>query len=99
MTGREAIEWFLDEHGYFTADEVSTASGVSRQQVMAASFKMRRSGEITLLERRWRIGVYAWAEDEEGRQVSRDGVNTIFQECRQSDAMRRVLAVYGRATT
>ncbi|QGH31070.1 type IV toxin-antitoxin system AbiEi family antitoxin domain-containing protein [Kluyvera intermedia] len=95
MTGREAIEWFLDEHGYFTADEVSKATGVPRQHVAAASFKMRRSGEITLLERRWRVGIYAWADEGEDRKISRDGVNTIFSECRSSAAMRRVLSIYG----
>lgn len=96
MTAREAIESFLDEHGYFTAGEVAARYGIPLQFVTATSFKMRNRGEITLIERRWRVGVYAWADDDDGRPISRDGVNTIFQECRQSDAMRRVLAVYGR---
>ncbi|MBC1188486.1 hypothetical protein HII27_22615 [Kluyvera sp. SCKS090646] len=95
MTAREAIESFLDEHGYFTAAEVAARYGIPLQFVTATSFKMRRRGEITLLERRWRVGVYAWAEDD-GKPISRDGVNTIFQECLQSEAMRRVLSVYGR---
>lgn len=95
MTGREAIESFLDERGYFTAAEVSSRYGVPLQQVTAASFKMRRNGEITLLERRWRVGIYAWADEGEDRKISRDGVNTIFSECRSSAAMRRVLSIYG----
>lgn len=95
MTGREAIESFLDERGYFTAAEVSSQYGVPLRQVTAASFKMRRNGEITLLERRWRVGIYAWADDGEDRKISQDGVNTIFSECRSSAAMRRVLSIYG----
>lgn len=98
MTAREAIESFLDEHGYFTAAEVAARYDIPLQFVTATSFKMRRRGEITLLERRWRVGVYAWADDDDGRPISRDGVNTIFQECLQSESMRRVLTVYGRVS-
>lgn len=96
MTAREAIESFLDEHGYFTAAEVSTASGLGLQKITAASFKMRKSGEIILQERQWRVGVYVLADDDRERPVSRDGINTIFSECLASDAMKRVLSIYGR---
>lgn len=41
MTGREAIEWYLECYGSFTAELVCEATGVSRSQIAAASFKMR----------------------------------------------------------
>ena len=96
MTAREAIEAFLEEHGYFTAAEVSEFSGLKLQKITAASSKMRSSGEIILKERIWRVGVYVSADDYDQLPVSRSGINTIFQECRSSDAMKRVLSVYGR---
>lgn len=51
MTGREAIEWYLEGYGSFTAELVCEATGVSRSQVLAGSFKMRQNGEIVLRER------------------------------------------------
>ncbi|MBT1882984.1 protein ren [Enterobacter mori] len=96
MTGREAIEWYLEQYGSFTAELVSTATGVSRTQVQSASYRMRANGEIILRERNWRTMVYVAAEDDEGAPNNRDGENTIFQECRNSAAMKRVLMVWGR---
>lgn len=97
MTGREAIEWYLEGYGSFTAELVCEATGVSRSQVLAASFKMRQNGEIVLRERNWRTNVYVAAEDDEGKPINREGENTIFQECRNSAAMKRLLMVWGRA--
>ncbi|UYM55278.1 protein ren [Leclercia adecarboxylata] len=98
MTGREAIEWYLDTHGSFNAADVVRALGVTRKQVDQASNKMRENGEIVLKQKAWRCNTYVYAEDDEGQPISRDGINTIFQECRKSPAMRRVLAVYGRVS-
>lgn len=97
MTGREAVEWYLDTHGSFTAELVSAATGASRSQICGAVHKMRLEGAIILKERNWRTMVYVAAEDDEGQPINRDGVNTIFQECRNSPAMKRVLMVWGRA--
>lgn len=97
MTGREAIEWYLECYGSFTAELVCQSTGVSRSQVMAASHKMRKNGEIILRERNWRTNVYIPADDEEGKPVSRDGVNTIFQECRQNWQGYRIHKIFGSA--
>lgn len=99
MTGREAIEWYLECYGSFTAELVCEATGVSRSQIAAASFKMRERGEIVLLERNWRTHVYVAGEDDDDKPINRDGENTIFSECLASDAMKRVLTVYGRLSS
>ena len=97
MTGKEAIEWYLDEYGFFTSELVCAATGVSRAKVSAASMEMRANGEIVLKERNWRTMIYVATEDDEGQPINRDGENVIFDECRNSPAMRRVLSVYGRS--
>lgn len=46
MTGREAILACLGKYGHFTAGMAIHESGLTKNQITTASFKMRRDEEI-----------------------------------------------------
>ncbi|WP_227136703.1 hypothetical protein [Kosakonia radicincitans] len=96
MTGKEAIEWYLNEYGYFTCDLVADATGVRKSAIQAASHKMRLAGEIMLENRVWRSNYYVPApEEDEQKPADRSGVNTIFDECRRNWTGYRVHKIFG----
>ena len=98
MTGREAIEWYLSEYGFFTCELVAEATGVKPSAIRGASHKMRVAGEIMLDKRVWRSNFYVPAinaDDEEDKPIDRSGVNTIFDECRRNWSGYRIHKIFG----
>lgn len=55
-----------------------------------------KAGVLVAEARVWRTVYYRLATEEE--IAGRKSTNQIFNECRQSPAMKRVLAVYGRTS-
>ncbi|KXL69262.1 protein ren, partial [Escherichia coli] len=55
--------------------------------------KMEREGIVVMEGEGWRKVYYRFATKEE--REGKMSTNLIFKECRQSAAMKRVLAVYG----
>lgn len=95
MTARQLILEYLKTHRTFSSAEVARVYGRRQECINHASSTMSRERLIVVDSRKWRTVYYRLAtEDEKAGRVS---TNLIFQECRQSDAMRRVLAVYGRS--
>ncbi|EQA1694545.1 hypothetical protein O1E46_RS20810 [Enterobacter hormaechei] len=65
MTGREAILSCLEKYGHFTAGMAIQESGLTKNQITTASFKMRRDGEIKFSERKGKTIVYVACDDDE----------------------------------
>lgn len=96
MTAREAILEYLKTHKVFTSADIAKIHGSTQSRINQIASELFREGVIAVDSRVWRTVYYRLATDDE--KSGRVSTNLIFQECRQSDAMRRVLAVYGRAT-
>ena len=67
------------------------------KQVSAAICEMAKAGEIKFTGRTGHR-IYHLSGMKRKAAGKRQSVNVICQECRQSPAMRRVLAFYGRTT-
>ena len=65
MTGREAILSCLEKYGHFTAGMAIQESGLTKNQITTASFKMRREGEIKFSERKGKTIVYVACDDDD----------------------------------
>lgn len=65
MTGREAILACLEKYGHFTAGMAIQESGLTKNQITTASFKMRRDGEIKFRERKGKTIVYVACDDDD----------------------------------
>ncbi|MHA8114847.1 hypothetical protein ACX122_17500 [Kosakonia cowanii] len=59
-----------------------------------AASDLARKGLLVVDGKVWRTVYYRMVTDDE--KEGRRSTNRIFQECRNSEAMKRVLAVYGR---
>lgn len=95
MTGKQAILDYLKTHKNFCAPDVSAASGATMTSINQAANIMFHAGVIVPDGRVWRTVYYRYSTEAE-----REGLvstNGIFQECKNSAAMQRVLAFYGRA--
>lgn len=93
MTGKEAILEYLKTHKSFCAPDVAKAYSVSQTGINQAANILFREGLLVTDGRVWRNVYYRLATDAE-----REGLvstNMIFKECRNSEAMKRVLSVYG----
>ena len=97
MTARQLILEYLKTHKTFSSAELARLHGRRQECINHACSAMARENLIVVDSKAWRAVYYRLATDDD--RAGRVNGNTIFQECRQSDAMRRVLAVYGRATT
>ncbi|MGT6082207.1 protein ren [Escherichia coli] len=76
--------------------KVAVCTGVTGATVTSinqAAAKMARAGILVIDGKVWRTVYYRFATREE--REGKVGTNLIFKECRQSAAMKRVLAVYG----
>jgi len=94
MTGRETITEYLKTHKTFCFAEIASATGQSLASVSQAANKMFRAGELVVDRKIWRTVWYRLPDDAE--RTGKVSTNLIFQECRNSEAMKRVLSVYGR---
>lgn len=93
MTGKEAILQYLKTHKSFCAPDVAKAYSVSQTGINQAANILFREGVLVTDGRVWRNVYYRLATGAE-----REGMvstNMIFKECRNSEAMKRVLSVYG----
>ena len=93
MTARQAILEYLKTHRVFTSADIARVHHSTRSRINHIVGEMFRDGLIVVHSRKWRTVYYRLASgDEKSGRVS---TNLIFQECRQSDAMKRVLNFYG----
>ncbi|WP_105679774.1 hypothetical protein [Cronobacter dublinensis] len=90
MTAKEAIKHYLLKHTSFTTAQIAEYYGLTMQSVQHAARKLEHGGELIVESRDWRMLTYRLRRKGEGKAR-----NLIFNECRASDAMRRVLCVYG----
>ncbi|MEX0549002.1 winged helix-turn-helix domain-containing protein [Raoultella terrigena] len=96
MTGKQAILNYLQTHRTFCAPDVCAATGLSQPSINQAASILAREGVLVVEGKSWRTVYYRLTTEDE--RNGRRSTNRIFQECRNSEAMKRVLAVYGRTT-
>lgn len=96
MQAREAILEYLETHDTFRSDQVAEHYGITQGTVTRAVWHLSREKMIVLVHKVWRTNTYRLATDEGGNGDIQ--VNTIFSDCRNSAAMKRVLSVYGIMT-
>ncbi|RRE56929.1 protein ren [Klebsiella pneumoniae] len=94
MTGKDAILNYLKTHKTCSSPDVAAASGMTHTCINQAA-NIRKAGVLVAEARVWRTVYYRLATEEE--ISGRKSTNQIFNECRQSPVMKRILAVYGRA--
>ncbi|HIG9117200.1 protein ren [Klebsiella pneumoniae] len=98
MKGKDAIMQYLETHQTFTAKAVADEYGLSVNCITKNALSLVESRKIVRLDKVWRTVTYRLATPEEQAGTARSCTNTVFRECRQSPAMKRVLAVYGRTS-
>lgn len=92
MTGKEAIIHYPGRIRA-CAQDVAAVTGATVTSINQAAAKMARAGILVVDGKVWRTVYYRFATVEE--REGKVSTNLIFKECRQSAAMKRVLAVYG----
>lgn len=73
-------------------DEKPQVTGATVTSINQAAAKMARTGILVIDGKVWRTVYYRFATREE--REGKVSTNLIFKECRQSAAMKRVLAFY-----
>ncbi|EBG4357928.1 hypothetical protein S451_17030 [Salmonella enterica subsp. enterica] len=94
MTGRETIIHFLGEHDCFTVNEIIQTYGCSKKLVCSAASAMVRRGELSRVKEFDGNTIYYPVCGLSFLESSID----IFDMCRNSPAMKRVLVVWGILT-
>ncbi|WP_230010703.1 protein ren [Citrobacter koseri] len=98
MKGKQAIMRYLETHRIFTAKDVASEYGISLSCITKNALELEKKRVVIRLSKVWRTVTYRLATPEEQDGTARSCTNGIFQECRQSPAMKRVLMVWGRAS-
>ncbi|MDM2993395.1 MULTISPECIES: protein ren [Citrobacter] len=96
MKGKQAIMRYLETHRTFTARDVASEYGISLSCITKNALELEKKRVIIRLSKVWRTVTYRLATPEEQDGTARSCTNGIFQECRQSPAMKRILMVWGR---
>ena len=96
MKGKQAILRYLETHRTFTAKDVATECGMTINCITKNAIDLEKSRKIILVSKVWRTVTYRLATPEEQAGTALSCTNGIFQECRNSAAMKRVLMVWGR---
>lgn len=96
MKGKQAILRYLETHRTFTAKDVATECGMTINCITKNAIDLERARKIVRVSKVWRTVTYRQATPEEQVGTARSCTNGIFQECRNSPAMKRVLMVWGR---
>jgi len=91
MTGREAIERYLATHATFKNDQVATAYGLAHETISSAARRMVRAGSLVIDHLESNMVVYRRTTT-----APKSYKNPVFDECRNSPNMQRLLFVYGR---
>lgn len=98
MKGKQAILRYLETHRTFTAKDVAAECGMSINCITKNALEMEKVNKLVRISKVWRTVTYRLATPEEQSGTARSCTNGIFNECRNSAAMKRVLAFYGRAS-
>ncbi|TWV19995.1 protein ren [Klebsiella quasipneumoniae subsp. similipneumoniae] len=98
MKGKQAILRYLETHRTFTAKDVATECGMTINCITKNALDLERARKIVRVSKVWRTVTYRLATPEEQDGTARNCTNRIFKECRQSPAMKQLLAVYGRTS-
>lgn len=98
MKGKHAILRYLETHRTFTAKDVAAECGMTINCITKNAIELERANRLVRISKVWRTVTYRLATPEELAGTARNSTNGIFNECRNSAAMKRVLAVYGRAS-
>lgn len=96
MKGKQAILRYLETHRTFTAKEVAAECGMTINCITKNAIDLEKSRKIIRVSKVWRTVTYRLATPEEQAGTARSCTNGIFQECRNSPAMKRILMVWGR---
>ncbi|MBA8329812.1 protein ren [Citrobacter freundii] len=98
MKGKQAILRYLETHRTFTAKDVAAECGMTINCITKNALELEKIRKIVRVSKIWRTVTYRLATPEEQAGTVRSSTNGIFNECRNSAAMQRVLAFYGRAS-
>ncbi|EGT0641222.1 protein ren [Citrobacter werkmanii] len=98
MKGKQAILRYLETHRTFTAKDVSAECGMTINCITKNALELEKVNKLVRISKVWRTVTYRLATPEEQSGTARSCTNGIFNECRNSAAMKRILAFYGRAS-
>lgn len=96
MKGKQAILRYLETHRTFTAKDVAAECGMSINCITKNALELEKVNKLVRISKVWRTVTYRLATPEEQSGTARNCSNGIFQECRNSSVMKRILSVYGR---
>ncbi|EPZ5206734.1 protein ren [Citrobacter freundii complex sp. 2024EL-00748] len=98
MKGKQAILRYLETHRTFTAKDVAAECGMTINCITKNALELEKANKLVRISKVWRTVTYRLATPEEQSGTARSCTNGIFNECRNSAAMKRILAFYGRAS-
>lgn len=98
MKGKQAILRYLETHRTFTAKDVAAECGMTINCITKNALELEKVNKLVRISKVWRTVTYRLTTPEEQSGTARSCTNGIFNECRNSAAMQRVLAFYGRAS-
>ncbi|HCL6889360.1 TPA: protein ren [Citrobacter freundii] len=98
MKGKQAILRYLETHRTFTAKDVAAECGMTINCITKNALELEKVNKLVRISKVWRTVTYRLATPEEQSGTARSCTNGIFNECRNSAAMKRILAFYGRAS-
>lgn len=98
MKGKQAILRYLETHRTFTAKDVAAECGMTINCITKNALELEKVNKLVRISKVWRTVTYRLATLEEQAGTARSCTNGIFNECRNSAAMKRILAFYGRAS-
>lgn len=98
MKGKQAILRYLETHRTFTAKDVAAECGMTINCITKNALELEKVNKLVRISKVWRTVTYRLATQEEQSGTARSCTNGIFNECRNSAAMKRILAFYGRAS-
>nr|WP_247752681.1 protein ren [Citrobacter freundii] len=89
---------YLETHRTFTAKDVAAECGMTINCITKNALELEKVNKLVRISKVWRTVTYRLATPEEQSGTARSCTNGIFNECRNSAAMKRILAFYGRAS-
>lgn len=98
MKGKQAILRYLETHRTFTAKDVAAECGMSINCITKNALELEKVNKLVRISKVWRTVTYRLATPEEQAGTACSCTNGIFNECRNSAAMKRILAFYRRAS-
>lgn len=98
MKGKQAILRYLETHRTFTAKDVADECGMTINCITKNALELEKVNKLVRISKVWRTVTYRLATPEEQAGTARSCTNGIFNECRNSATMKKVLAFYGRAS-